>query len=70
MDNDAIAVTALDDAIRDLVRRNVPIGGTSAGLAVLGQFDFAALKGSVTSADALANPYNRRMTLDRDFLLP
>jgi cyanophycinase-like exopeptidase len=60
--------TALDDAIRDLVRRNVPIGGTSAGLAVLGQFDFAALKGSVTSADALANPYNRRMTLDRDFL--
>ncbi|MBT2303732.1 cyanophycinase [Variovorax paradoxus] len=60
--------TALDDAIRDLVRRNVPIGGTSAGLAVLGQFDFAALKGTVTSADALANPYNRRMTLDREFL--
>jgi len=60
--------TALDDAIRDLVRRNVPIGGTSAGLAVLGQFDFAALKGSVTSDDALADPYNRRMTLDRDFL--
>ncbi len=60
--------TALDGAIRDLVRRNVPIGGTSAGLAVLGQFDFAALKGSVTSADALANPYNRRMTLDREFL--
>ena len=60
--------TALDDAIRDLVRRNVPIGGTSAGLAVLGQFDVAALKGSVTSADALAYPYNRRMTLEREFL--
>jgi len=32
--------------VRELERRNVPIGGTGAGLAVLGQFDFAALKGS------------------------
>ena len=60
--------TPLADAIDVLKNRNVPIGGTSAGLAVLGQFDFSALNGSVISADALANPYNRRMTLDRDFL--
>lgn len=44
--------------------RNVPVGGTSAGLAVLGQFDFAALKGTVTSEQTLANPYNRYVTLD------
>lgn len=60
--------TPLDKAIQALMQRNVPIGGTSAGLAVLGQFDFAALKGSVTSAQALADPYNRYMTLDQGFL--
>jgi cyanophycinase len=60
--------SALEAAIRDLIARNVPIGGTSAGLAVLGEFDFAALNGTVTSAQALADPYDRRMTLDRGFL--
>lgn len=61
--------TPLDAALKALMRRNVPIGGTSAGLAILGQFDFAALNGTVTSAQALANPYDRAMTLDRDFLV-
>lgn len=60
--------TGVDQAINGLLARNVPIGGTSAGLAVLGQFDFAALNGTVYSDDALANPYNRRMTLDRGFI--
>ena len=44
--------------------KKVPVGGTSAGLAVLGQFDYAALNGTVTSAQALANPYNKYITLD------
>jgi hypothetical protein len=48
------------------MQSNVPMGGTSAGLAVLGQFDFAALKGTVTSSQALGNPYNKYMTLDPD----
>jgi len=56
--------TKLDQTLRVLMTNNVPIGGTSAGLAVLGQFDFAALRGSVTSTQALANPYNKYMTLD------
>lgn len=56
--------TALDQTLRGLLARNVPIGGTSAGLAVLGQFDYAALRGSVTSAQALSNPYHRYITLD------
>lgn len=56
--------TALDRTLQQLMARNVPVGGTSAGLAVLGQFDFAALKGSVTSEQTLANPYNRYVTLD------
>jgi len=60
--------TALETAIQGLIARHAPIGGTSAGLAVLGEVDYAALNGSVTSANALANPFNRRMTLDRGFL--
>lgn len=55
---------ALAATLNTLVANKVPIGGTSAGLAVLGQFDFAALNGSVTSAQALGNPYNKYMTLD------
>lgn len=60
--------TQTEDAIHYLLTRNVPIGGTSAGLAVLGEFSFSALYGTVYSNEALANPYNRYMTLERDFL--
>lgn len=56
--------TKLDRTLQELMTKNTPIGGTSAGLAVLGQFDFAALRGSVTSTEALGNPYNKYMTLD------
>mgnify|MGYP000998904559 CR=1 FL=1 len=56
--------TQLDWTLQALMNRKVPMGGTSAGLAVLGQFDFAALRGTVTSAQALSNPYNRYMSLD------
>lgn len=56
--------TKLDQTLQGLMGKNVPIGGTSAGLAVLGQFDFAALNGTVTSTQALSNPYNIYMTLD------
>jgi len=56
--------TQLDWTLQALNSNKVPIGGTSAGLAVLGQFDFAALQGTVTSSQALSNPFNRYMTLD------
>lgn len=56
--------TKLDATLRSLMAKNIPLGGTSAGLAVLGQFDFAALNGTVTSKQALSNPYNKYMTLD------
>jgi cyanophycinase len=60
--------TPVEEAIHDLVDKGVPIGGTSAGLAILGQCGFAALNGSITSAQALSNPFDRRLTLVRDFL--
>lgn len=60
--------TPLAAALQELAGRNIPIGGTSAGLAVLGQFIYSGANQSVTSAEALANPYGRNVTLDRDFL--
>jgi cyanophycinase-like exopeptidase len=56
--------TGLSKTLESLMAKNVPIGGTSAGLAVLGQFDYAALNGTVTSVQALSDPYNTYMTLD------
>ncbi len=54
--------TKLEDAINYAINtKNVPIGGTSAGLAILGQFYYGAFRGSVTSASALSNPYDKNM---------
>jgi cyanophycinase len=61
--------TPVEDAIHYLVSRNVPIGGTSAGLAVMGEFLFSAANGTIYSDTALSNPYNRKVTVDRDFLV-
>jgi cyanophycinase len=60
--------TPVEDAIHTLAARGVPIGGTSAGLAVMGQFVFSAVNGTVTSDTALSNPYNKKVALDQGFL--
>jgi cyanophycinase len=60
--------TPIEDAIHAHVAKGAPLGGTSAGLAVMGEFSFAALNGTVTSSEALADPYHKRVTLERDFL--
>lgn len=67
---------ALEDLINNHVNeKHAPIGGTSAGMAILGGYYFSAQNGTVTSAQALANPYNANMTIggftgtpNRDFL--
>jgi cyanophycinase len=60
--------TGLQAAVNDAVVRHVPVGGTSAGMMVLTQFIYSAmLSQGVTSSQALANPYNKYLTLDRDF---
>ena len=61
--------TPVEDAIHHLVTRNVPIGGTSAGLAVMGEFLFPAAHGTVDSPTALDDPFGRRIVLDKDFLV-
>jgi cyanophycinase len=60
--------TPVQDAINGLIARGVPIGGSSAGLAVLGQYMFSALNDTVQSNEALQNPFERRVTIGRDFI--
>lgn len=45
------------------------IGGTSAGMAILGDHYFSAQNGTVTSQQAIQNPYGTRMTIgSQDFI--
>jgi cyanophycinase len=61
--------TPVEDAIHYVANvKQAPVGGTSAGLAILGQFLYSGQSSSVTSSQALANPYHNYVTLDRDFL--
>lgn len=56
---------AIDSLINDGIKnRNVVVGGTSAGMAILGGFYFSAENGTVTSGTALMNPYNQNVTVD------
>ena len=65
--------TPVEDAINANVASGKPLGGTSAGLAVLGEFAYGCLKdkdedNDLASTDVLPNPYHERVTLVRDFL--
>lgn len=46
-----------------ITQRNIVIGGTSAGMAILGGAYFTAQNGTVTSAAALANPYDSKVAI-------
>jgi len=65
--------TAVEKAINDGLAAGKPVGGTSAGLAVEGQFVYGALGDKpddqdLSSVDVLTNPYFKRVTVIRDFL--
>ena len=61
--------TPVQDALNEHIAAGEPIGGTSAGLAVLTQFVYSALGSQgITSTEALADPYNRYNTFARDFV--
>jgi cyanophycinase-like exopeptidase len=61
--------TPIEDAIHAVVAKGAPIGGTSAGLAILGEFSFTAEHDTITSPEALADPSDPRVALARDFLV-
>jgi cyanophycinase len=61
--------TPVEDAIHAHVRSGKPLGGSSAGLAVLGQFCYTAhVTARLTSQQAMLNPFHESLTLENDFL--
>jgi cyanophycinase len=61
--------TPIEDAINSVAARPAPVGGTSAGMAIMSQFIYSAMsKSSLTSSEALADPFHADLTLDRDFV--
>jgi cyanophycinase len=60
--------TPVEEALNRHVAAGKPIGGSSAGLAVLGEFSFSSMIDTIHSPPALADPYGNKVTLSRDFL--
>ena len=61
--------TPVEAEINALAARPAPIGGLSAGTAIMGEFVYSAMSASsLTTSEALANPFHRDLTLARDFL--
>jgi len=61
--------TPVEDAIHEVASKPAPVGGTSAGMAVLGQFTYSAMTESLTSAAALSDPFHKDVWLEADFLI-
>jgi cyanophycinase-like exopeptidase len=61
--------TPVEDAINFVASKPAPVGGTSAGMAVMSEFLYSAMSNSsLDSVEGLADPFHRDLTLDRDFL--
>ncbi|MEZ0487159.1 cyanophycinase [Fibrella aquatica] len=60
----------VEDAINYLINtKKVPVGGTSAGCAILGAIYYPAFKESLTSDQALSDPYHANLMLGKnDFI--
>jgi len=60
--------TPVQAALQRALLRGVPLGGTSAGLAVLGDKIFAAHEGGLDSEEVLAEPASSSVTLENAFV--
>jgi cyanophycinase len=60
--------TPVQDALNRHIAAGKPLGGSSAGLAILGEFSFVSIIDTIHSPEALADPYGNKITLSRDFL--
>ncbi|MGB9405653.1 MAG: cyanophycinase [Candidatus Acidiferrales bacterium] len=65
--------TPVQQALNEAISRHIPIGGTSAGLAVQGEFVYSAQGDApdgpdLSSTETLSNPFNPRVTIVHQFL--
>jgi len=57
----------VEDAINYLINtKKAPVGGTSAGCAILGAIYYPAFNESLTAAEALSNPYHTNLMLGKN----
>jgi len=59
---DTPVAAAINYLLKD---KKVPVGGTSAGCAILGEMAYSALNGTIRSEEAMMNPYDARITLEK-----
>ncbi|HKI03075.1 MAG TPA: peptidase S51 [Thermoanaerobaculia bacterium] len=59
--------TKVETAVESVYARGGGVGGTSAGLAIQGDFSYDGCTGSALSTDALANPYHASISFTYDF---
>src|SRR5947208_7244581 len=59
--------TKVETAVESVYARGGGVGGTSAGVAIQGDFTYDGCTGSALSSDALANPYHRTISFTYDF---
>ena len=62
------ADTPLQKEIESRISRGLVLGGSSAGLAILGQFAFSAEKGTLNSDELLKDPDDPRISIESSFL--
>lgn len=60
--------TPIEAAIMATWRRGAVVGGVDAGLSSLGEFVYAGYGGDLSSSEALEDPYDDDMTIDRNYL--
>jgi cyanophycinase len=65
--------TSVQQALNEAIARSIPIGGTSAGLAVQGEFVYSAQGDApdgpdLSSPETLSDPFNPRVTIVHQFL--
>ena len=58
--------TLVETAVESVYARGGGIGGTSAGCAIQGQYTFDACSGTIVSEQALADPFDRRVSITTD----
>lgn len=62
--------TPISEAInKAITNRKAVVGGTSAGMAIQGGFYFSAQNGTITSQEALLNPFDTKITISNDLFL-
>src|SRR3954469_14432997 len=59
--------TKVQSAVQYVYAKGGGVGGTSAGVAIQGDFTYDGCTGSAVSSDALANPYHRTISFTYDF---